>query len=187
MNYSINNFFTKDECKYYLNFCMENGEPFKYNPAEHWDCRRVYDNEFKLKIYNRFQSLHKENKIKFWFDFSKFNVTNINVSLTRYYDGRFLELHSDSTSEFTTVIVLTDDFFDGRFVLTNSYESIEKNPNSKSFTITDLKIGEGISFNGAEIYHGVLPVSSGIRCALNVWMNDMDFNYYKLKNETTLL
>jgi hypothetical protein len=45
-----------------------------------------------------------------WFDYSKFNLKNFNISLTSYYEGRYLNLHKDKSSELTTVIVLSDDF-----------------------------------------------------------------------------
>ena len=59
-----------------------------------------------------------------WFDLNEFDIKDVNVSLTKYYDGRWLDLHLDSTSQFTTVIVLSDEFDDGRFSLSNSYTDI---------------------------------------------------------------
>jgi predicted 2-oxoglutarate/Fe(II)-dependent dioxygenase YbiX len=51
----------------------------------------------------------------------------------------------------------------------------------------DLKLGDSISFNGSKTYHGVLPVTNGVRYALNIWMTESDFDYPKLKNNKTLL
>jgi hypothetical protein len=51
----------------------------------------------------------------------------------------------------------------------------------------DLNIGECISFDGSKTYHGVLPVTNGIRYALNIWMTDTDFKYKLLKNNKTII
>jgi predicted 2-oxoglutarate/Fe(II)-dependent dioxygenase YbiX len=158
---------------------MKNGEPFSYFKSEKdsWDCRRVYDDDLKQNILSLFNKKNENNDLSLWFKFSDINIKNINISLTRYYDGRFLELHKDTTSSLTTVIVLTDDFSDGRFVLSEKYnKNILVN---KDMVVEHLGIGQGISFNGSEIFHGVLPVKSGIRCALNVWMNETDFSFDK--------
>jgi predicted 2-oxoglutarate/Fe(II)-dependent dioxygenase YbiX len=122
-----------------------------------------------------------------WFDFETFNLKNFNISLTSYYDGRYLNLHKDKTSELTTVIVLTDNFDGGQFVLSNENNSSTHFKNLDGMSIFDLKLGDSISFNGSKTYHGVLPVTSGIRCALNIWMTESEFNYPKLKNDKTLL
>jgi hypothetical protein len=51
----------------------------------------------------------------------------------------------------------------------------------------DLKMGDSISFNGSSTYHGVLPVTSGIRYALNIWMTETDFDYPKLKSKKSII
>jgi len=186
MDYSINKYFTPTECSDILNYCMQIGEIFNYNPNENWDCRRIYVDEFKETILNKFKKLYSIGDTSYWFDFNKFDVKNINISLTRYYDGRFLNLHKDSTSQFTTVILLTNEFSDGRFVLSNLQGNDIKDMRNDSDKIS-LGLGYGISFDGAKIFHGVMPVNSGIRCALNVWMTDTNYNYHKLKNNKTLI
>jgi len=77
--------------------------------------------------------------------------------------------------------MLSDEFDDGRFTLSNSYMNIN---NAQKY---HLNIGECISFDGSKIYHGVMPVTSGIRCALNIWMTNTDFKYKPLKNNKTLI
>ena len=47
--------------------------------------------------------------------------------------------------------------------------------------------GDSISFNGSTTYHGVLPVTSGIRYALNIWMTETDFDYPKLKSKKSII
>ena len=74
--------------------------------------------------------------------------------------------------------MLSDEFDDGRFTLSNSYMNIN---NAQKY---HLNIGECISFDGSKIYHGVMPVTSGIRCALNIWMTNTDFKY---KRQTIIL
>jgi hypothetical protein len=188
MNYNINsNFCDREEAKNIIDFCLEFGEPFSYKPTENWDCRRIYDSEFKKKIIELLTSNYKNGDFKLWFDYSTFNLKNFNISLTSYYDGRYLNLHKDKSSELTTVIVLSDDFNGGQFVLSEDNRASINFENLNGMSIFDLKLGDSISFNGSKTYHGVLPVTNGIRYALNIWMTESDFDYPKLKNNKTLL
>jgi hypothetical protein len=188
VNYIINNnFCDKEQANKIIDFCIKFGEPFSYVPTESWDCRRVYDNKFKEEIINLLVDKYRNGDFKLWFDYNTFNLKNFNISLTSYYDGRYLNLHKDKTSELTTVIVLSEDFEGGNFVLTE-----DKNPpfhfeTLSGLTLCDLKLGDSISFNGSETYHGVLPVTKGKRIALNIWMTETDFNYPKIKKTETLL
>ena len=188
MDYSINqNFCNKEEAKDIIEFCLKNGEQFSYKPTESWDCKRIYDDNFKEKIIKSLTEKYKNKDFKLWFDYTNFNLKNFNISLTSYYDGRYLNLHKDKSSELTTVIVLSDGYQGGQFAL-----SSDANPPSHFETLNgvmtfDLKLGESISFNGSATFHGVLPVISGTRYALNVWMTETDFNYPKLKVNNTLI
>ncbi len=188
MNYSVNkNLCNREDAKEIINFCLEFGEPFSYNPTEQWDCRRVYDSEFKKKIIDLLNINYKNGNFKLWFDYSTFNPKNFNISLTSYYDGRYLNLHKDKSSELTTVIVLSDDFEGGQFVLTEEETPPFHFQTLNGLTFFDLKLGDSISFNGSETYHGVLPITKGNRYALNIWMTETDFDYPKVKISKTLL
>ena len=188
MQYSINNnFCNRDEAKNIIDFCLKNGEPFSYNPTESWDCRRIYDDEFRIKIINKLTQKYKTYEFKLWFDYNTFDLKNFNISLTSYYDGRYLNLHKDKTSELTTVIVLSDGFNGGQFALSESKNPSLNFKNLDGIEIFDLKLGDSISFIGTKTYHGVLPVTEGIRYALNVWMTETDFNYPKVKNNNSLI
>jgi predicted 2-oxoglutarate/Fe(II)-dependent dioxygenase YbiX len=184
MNYSVNTYFTSEECSDIIKYCMENGEIFFYDPKEVWDCRRIYNDDFKEKILNKLITNYQSNND--WFNFNDYNVGGVNISLTRYYDGRFLNLHKDTISEFTTVIVLTDGFEDGRFVISDTpgKEITDMGDNSEKIK---LEIGEGISFDGSKTYHGVMPVYKGIRCALNIWLSEDSSKYVKFKNKKTII
>lgn len=173
IDYAVKNFFTKDECESIIDFCMQNGESFNYNTKENWDCRRVYNENFNQQILKIILDKHK---------FDSFDVRNINVSMTRYYDGRRLDLHLDTTSNNTIVIPLTENYRDGRFVLSKNL----KNLNDADIKL-DLKMGEGVIFEGNKTFHGVMPVTEGLRCALNIWLNNTDFTYYKLDKQKKLL
>jgi predicted 2-oxoglutarate/Fe(II)-dependent dioxygenase YbiX len=175
MNYKINTFFSKEQCEYLIDFAIKNGEKFSYFKEEEnsWDCRRIYDQEYKEYVLNNILRVQS---------FNDFNIRNINVSLTRYYENRRLDLHLDKTSNYTTVISLTDDYEDGRFVLSSTQCKLDD-----ATTKIHLGLGEGVTFEGNKIYHGVMPVKTGIRCALNIWMNNTDFEYYKLDKEKKLI
>ena len=188
MNYTINNnFCDEDSAKEIIKFCLEHGEPFSYKPTESWDCRRIYDEDFKNKIIDLLTTNYKNENFSLWFDYDTFNLKNFNISLTSYYDGRYLNLHKDKSSELTTVIVLSEGFEGGQFVLTEQNNPPFHFETLEGLTICDLKLGDCISFNGSETYHGVLPVTNGIRCALNIWMTETDFNYPKIKINDTLI
>jgi hypothetical protein len=188
MNYTINNnFCNKEEANSIIEFCLKYGEPFSYKPTERWDCRRIYDDEFKTKIIQLLINNYKTGKFKLWFDYNDFNLKNFNISLTSYYDGRYLNLHKDKSSELTTVIVLSDGFDGGDFALSDDITPPIHFETLEGVSIYKLKLGDSISFNGSTTYHGVLPVTDGVRYALNIWMTETDFDYPKLKTNKTLL
>jgi hypothetical protein len=181
MEFSTNKFFEKEECNSILEYVDSIGDIFSYNPNETWDCKRIYDESFKNDILNRIKLNYQSNEFKLWFDLNEFDIKDVNISLTKYYSGKWLDLHIDANSQFTTVIMLSDEFDDGRFTLSNSYMNIN---NAQKY---HLNIGECISFDGSKIYHGVMPVTNGIRCALNIWMTNTDYKYRPLKTNKTLI
>lgn len=188
INYSINNnFCNRTEANDIIEFCIENGESFSYNPNESWDCRRIYDDNFKTNIINKLTQKYKSNQFNLWFDYSTFDLKNFNISLTAYYNGRCLNLHKDKTSELTTVIVLSDGYDGGQFTLSESITPSIDFKNLNDIELFDLGLGDCISFNGSKTFHGVLPTTNGIRYALNIWMTETDFNYPKLKNNNSLI
>ena len=180
MNYTINKFFEKEECESIIEYADRVGKKFNYNPHEVWDCKRIADEDFNKMIIERFIKNYNENGFKLWFPLDNFEIKDVNISITKYYDGRRLDLHLDSTSQLTTVIVLNDNFTDGRFMLS---ETLDDSKCEKHL----LGMGESISFDGSKIYHGVIPVTSGIRCALNIWMTNTDFKYLKLRDNKKLI
>jgi hypothetical protein len=188
MNYTINeNFCDELDAKDIIDFCIKYGEPFSYKPTEGWDCRRIYDKTFKEKIISLLTNNYKTGQFNIWFNFNTFNLKNFNISLTSYYDGRYLNLHKDKSSELTTVIVLSDGFTGGEFALTEDDNPPYNFETLNGLTLINLKLGDCISFNGSNTYHGVLPVTRGVRYALNIWMTESDFDYPKLKINTTLI
>ena len=188
MNYTINNnFCDRETAKDIVDFCLKYGEPFSYKPTEKWDCRRMYDSDFKLRIINLLTTNFKNGDFKLWFDYNNFNLKNFNISLTSYYNGRYLNLHKDKSSELTTVIVLSDGFEGGEFALCEDNNPPIHFETLEGVLTFNLKLGDFISFNGSTTYHGVLPVTSGTRYALNIWMTESDFDYPKLKVNTTLI
>jgi hypothetical protein len=188
MNYTINNnFCNRETANDIINFCLKFGEPFSYSPTEQWDCRRMYDSDFKKRILDLLTDNYKNGNFKLWFDYLSFNLKNFNISLTSYYDGRYLNLHKDNSSELTTVIVLSDNFEGGQFALTKDNNPPYDFETLNGLTLCDLKLGDSVSFNGSDTYHGVLPVTNGTRYALNIWMTETEFDYPKLKVNTTLI
>ena len=183
MSIKNNFFFSKEECEEIVLFCEKVGFKtiHKIDARNKWDNLRVYDDNFKEKILKRYKEVFS-NDTSFPFDLNHITVNEIYLSLTRYYDGRFLEMHRDTSSELTSVIVLTDDFEDGRFVLSKDKIQIENNivDTNSLYTITQ---GNGLTFNGHTIWHGVMPVYKGIRKSLNVWVEPNSFKIQSGDNE----
>jgi hypothetical protein len=175
MNGSIQTFFTKEECDEIALFCEKIGITFNHGVAvlNPWDNRKIHNDQFKEKILNRYKEVFG-NDTSIPFNVNSLTIDNIYLTLTRYFDGRFLEMHKDTSSDLTTVIVLTDDFYDGRFVLSQNNMKIENNIVDETL-LNNINKGEGITFYGGEIYHGVMPVKNGIRKSLNIWVNPNQF------------
>lgn len=178
-----NFFFSKEECEEIALFCEKNGLQtlHKVDAYNKWDNLRVYDDNFKERILKRYIEVFS-NDTSISFDLNSLTTNHIYLSLTKYYDGRFLEMHRDTSSELTSVIVLTDEFEDGRFVLSEDKISIENKTFSDSNLHTIIQ-GNGLTFNGHTIWHGVLPVYKGIRKSLNIWIEPNDFKIQSGDNE----
>jgi Rps23 Pro-64 3,4-dihydroxylase Tpa1-like proline 4-hydroxylase len=189
MNYSINNnFCDRKKANEIIQFCIKNGEQFSYNPSESWDCKRIYDDGFRTEIINILTEKYTSKQFELWFDYNTFNLKNFNVSLTAYYNGRYLNLHKDKSSELTTVIVLSDGYDGGEFALCEDVKNVPTYFQTlDGVSKFNLGLGDLISFNGSKTYHGVLPVSNGIRYALNVWMTETNYDYPKLKINNSLI
>jgi hypothetical protein len=190
MNYTINNnVFTQTECNDIIQFIIQNGFQFAYYPDEmaSWDCKRINDSEFKTKILSKLIDNYKSGEYKLWFDYNEFNLKNFNISLTSYYNGRYLNLHKDKSSEITSVIVLSDGYDGGEFALSDMANPDFHFKNMEGISTFNLKLGDMISFNGTKTLHGVLPVTNGIRYALNVWMTETNYTFPESKSNSTLI
>ena len=185
MDSVIHTFFSNEECDEIAILCEKIGIKFNHNVSVYnkWDNRKIHNEEFETRILQRYKEVYS-NDTTLPFDLNSLTIDNISLSITRYYDGRFLEMHKDTSSDLTTVIVLTDEFEDGRFVLSENKTLIQNSIIDESLIHT-IKKGNGLRFNGGEVYHGVLPVNKGIRKSLNIWIkpdifkmnvNDKDFN-----------
>jgi hypothetical protein len=178
-----NFFFSKEECEEIVILCEKAGiTPIhKVDAYNKWDMLRIYDIPIKEKILKRYKEVFS-NDTTLAFDLNDIGLNEIFLSLTRYYDGRFLEVHRDTSSELTSVIVLTDDFEDGRFVLSEDKVKIENNTLDENSLYT-INQGSGLTFNGHTIWHGVMPVHKGIRKSLNIWVEPNSFKIQSGKNE----
>jgi len=178
-----NSFFLKEECEEIALFCEKVGLQtiHKVDAYNKWDNLRVYDDNFKKRILKKYKEVFSnDNTIPF--DLNSLTTDKIYLSLTRYYDGRFLETHRDTSSQLTSVIVLTDEFEDGRFVLSENKIKIENNIVDDNLLYT-INQGSGLTFNGHAIWHGVMPVYTGIRKSLNIWVEPESFKIQSGDNE----
>ena len=178
-----NFFFSKEECEEIVLICEKVGrEPIhKIDVYNKWDMLRIHDDILKQKILQRYKEVFSNDET-LSFDLNSITTNQIYLSLTRYYDGRFLEMHRDTSSELTSVIVLTNDFEDGRFVLSDTKISIEDKTFNDSNLYT-INQGSGLTFNGHTIWHGVMPVYNGIRKSLNIWLEPESFKIQSGDNQ----
>jgi len=178
-----NFFFSKEECEEIALFCEKVGLQtlHKVDAYNKWDNLRVYDDNFKERILKRYKEVFA-NDTTIPFDLNGLTINQIYLSLTRYYEGRFLEMHRDTSTELTSVIVLTDDFEDGRFVLSEDKIKIE-NSIVNDESLHTINQGTGLTFNGHTIWHGVMPVRTGVRKSLNIWVEPNDFKIQSGDNE----
>jgi hypothetical protein len=170
-----NFFFSKEECEEIVILCEKFGitPMHKVDAYNKWDMLRIYDITVKERILKRYKEVFSDDAT-LPFDLNDIGPNEIFLSLTRYYDGRFLEVHRDTSSELTSVIVLTDEFEDGRFVLSDDKVKIENNTLDTNLIHT-VKQGNGLTFNGHTIWHGVMPVHKGVRKSLNIWIESTSF------------
>lgn len=175
MNSVVHTFFSNEECDEIAILCERIGIKFNHNVSVYnkWDNRKIHNKEFETRMLQRYKEVYS-NDTTLPFDLNSLTIDNISLSITRYYDGRFLEMHRDTSSDLTTVIVLTDEFEDGRFVLSKNKILIQNNIVDESLIHT-IKKGTGLRFNGGKVYHGVLPVTKGIRKSLNIWIKPDTF------------
>jgi uncharacterized protein YqkB len=178
-----NFFFSKEECEEIVKLCEKSGiTPIhKVDAYNKWDMLRIYDITVKEIILKRYKEVFFHDTT-LSFDLNSIGVNEIFLSLTRYYDGRFLEVHRDTSSELTSVIVLTNDFEDGRFILSNDKIKIENNTLDMESLYT-INQGNGLTFNGNTIWHGVMPVHKGIRKSLNIWIEPNSFKIQSGENQ----
>ena len=178
-----NFFFSKEECEEIALFCEKVGrEPIhKIDAYNKWDNLKIHDISLKEKVLKRYKEVFSDDTT-LSFDLNSIRTEQIYLSLTRYYDGRFLEMHRDTSSELTSVVVLSDNFEDGRFVLSENKISIE-NKTINDINLYTINQGYALTFNGHNIWHGVMPVNTGIRKSLNIWVEPNNFKIQSGDNE----
>ena len=183
MSIKSNFFFSKEECEEIVLFCEKFGLQtlHKVDAYNKWDNLRVYDDNFKERILKKYKEVFSNDK-SVPVDLNTLTINQIYLSLTRYYDGRFLEMHRDTSTQLTSVIVLTNDFEDGRFVVSEDKIKIENNIIDDKLLHT-INQGTGLTFNGHTIWHGVMPVHKGIRKSLNIWVEPNNFKIQSGDNE----
>lgn len=183
MSIKNNFFFSKEECEEIVLFCEKTGLQtlHKIDAYNKWDNLRVYDDKFKERILKRYKEVFLNDE-SVPFDLNTLTTNKIYLSLTRYYDGRFLEMHRDTSAQLTSVIVLTNDFEDGKFVVSEDKIKIENSIVDNKLLHT-INQGTGLTFNGHTMWHGVMPVHKGIRKSLNIWVEPNNFKIQSGVNE----
>lgn len=193
MEYSKNTFISPTECDDIVDYIEDVGVHFSYtHDIKAWYCKRIPEDDFNKKIINNFFEKYYNGLIKLHINLDEFNMQDFNISLTKYEDGRYLNLHLDKSSQITSVVILSDNFEDGRFLLSDNSKlthgaskavPLLRSVPDSSFDLAKkihLEKGEMLTFDGTKLYHGVMPVHTGTRYSLNIWMTD-DSNYKFIK------
>ena len=141
----IENFFDDDYCNYVYEYTKNNFTP-ESRYATNWKIKKNTNIEFENKI---------KNKISHLIDFESHRVNKL--FLTEYEIGESLTTHLDNGSVDNLIIQLTSGFTGGEFIIEEKLFNLNK--------------GDCIRFNGAKFKHGLRPIKSGIRAALNIWIS----------------
>jgi hypothetical protein len=105
-----------------------------------------YDDHFKEIIFGKLRN--------------GFNIDDYELlwmQMTQYQDLEYLRNHLDGKKNKTMIILLTDGFTGGDTLLDSNKVEFGK--------------GDAIFFDGYLVYHQVTLVESGVRNAMNIWLN----------------
>jgi len=140
----IKNFFDDDYCDYVYEHAKNNFiTELRY--FTNWKIKKNTNIEFENKI---------KNKLSHLIDFDNNRLNNL--FLTEYFENDSLITHLDNGSVDNLIIQLTSGFTGGEFIIEEKLFNVGK--------------GDCIRFNGSKLKHGLSPVKSGVRAALNIWI-----------------
>jgi Rps23 Pro-64 3,4-dihydroxylase Tpa1-like proline 4-hydroxylase len=112
-----------------------------------------------MKI-NHFSPRNNQNLVKFLFEnFSIRKDDIISIHINDYNEGSYAEMHQDSNSSKTYLILLEPAIEGGDLMLEDAI-------------IPFNKIGQVVSYNSGKIMHGVSKIIKGHRRTLVVWVNE---------------
>jgi hypothetical protein len=141
----IENFFDDDYCNYVYEYAKNNFTP-ESRHATNWKIKKNTNIEFENKI---------KSKISHLIDFNSYRVNKL--FLTEYEIDESLTTHLDNGSVDNLIIQLTSGFTGGEFIIEEKLFNLNK--------------GDCVRFNGAKLKHGLRPIKSGTRAALNIWIS----------------
>jgi predicted 2-oxoglutarate/Fe(II)-dependent dioxygenase YbiX len=143
----IENFFDEDYCNYVYDYAKNNFiKELRY--STNWKTQKNTNIDFENKIKNKVSHL------------INFNDCRLNkIFLTEYYKNESLVTHLDNGSTDNLIIQLTSDFTGGEFIIEDKLFNFNK--------------GDCVRFDGSKLKHGLVPVKSGVRAALNIWITPL--------------
>mgnify|MGYP000876758767 CR=1 FL=1 len=118
-----------------------------------------YKGKGDMKI-DHFSPRNNQSLVKFLFEnFSIRKEDIISIHINDYNEGSYAEMHQDSNSSKTYLILLEPATQGGELMLEDDIIPFDK-------------IGQVISYNGGEVMHGVSKIIKGHRRTLVVWVNE---------------
>ena len=141
----IDKLFDDDYCDYVYDYAKNNFITESRYSID-WKIKKNTNKEFENKI---------KSKISHLINFNDYRANKI--FLTEYFENDSLVYHVDNGSVDNLIIQLTSDFTGGEFIIDDNFFNVNK--------------GDCIRFNGSKLKHGLTPIKSGIRAALNIWIS----------------
>jgi predicted 2-oxoglutarate/Fe(II)-dependent dioxygenase YbiX len=143
----IENFFDDDYCDYIYEYAKNNFIP-ELRYGTNWKIKK----NTKIKFENKIKS-----EISHLINFNDYRLNKI--FLTEYYENESLITHLDNGSTDNLIIQLTSGFTGGEFIIEDKLFNFNK--------------GDCVRFDGGKLKHGLIPVKSGVRAALNIWITPL--------------
>ena len=143
--YTLNDILSPEECQKIIDDLPEEGTGSWAGSLYETDDLPGYS-EFIARRYRCDANMRK-------YVAERTGVVSPKMYVCKYIVGEGAKTHRDG-NKFTINILLNNDFKGGQFLIKNRYP-------------IDLNVGDAVVFD-TETFHGVRPVTSGVRYALNI-------------------
>jgi predicted 2-oxoglutarate/Fe(II)-dependent dioxygenase YbiX len=144
----IEKLFDEDYCDYVYDYAKNNFVKELRGDSVTWRIQKNTNIDFENEI---------KSKMSHLINFNNYRLNKL--FLTEYYKNESLIIHLDKGSTDNLIIQLTSGFTGGEFIIEDKLFNFNK--------------GDCVQFDGSKLKHGLVPVKSGIRAALNFWITPL--------------